>query len=269
MKRMTFTKQLCASVVFSALAVSTTQAQESIIQGWSGSAELGGTVISGNSEASNVSAAIRLGRTIGRWEHLVFGNYFQGNSTSFEDTGETQIVDGQVLPILEAVTGENSNRLAIGWQPRFYWRPRTYVFGILDFEFDEPANIDSSTRQVIGIGHKFFSNDSGFLSVEGGIGNRSTEQVIGPDITGGIGYFGANYLNRINDNVTFNADFRTDFGSDNTYTELGLGLAFSLSSNLAVKISHQIRSNTDITNPTVPDASDTDNVTTVSFVLGI
>ncbi len=277
MKRMTFTKQISAAVVFSALAVSTVQAQDdnALIQGWSGTATLGANSITGNTEASNVNAGIRLGKTVDKWEHLVFGSYFKGDATSLVEKEDangdpvTQTINGQEVQVFVPVKSGNSDRLALGYQPRYYWRPRTYFFGIIDYEKDKPANVDLAARQLIGVGHKFFSNASGFLSAEAGLGNKTTEVVFGDDVSGGVAYFGANYLNRINDNVTLNADFRADFGGDNTYTEIGLGLAFKLSERMALKLSHQTRGNTDITNPTLDSPSKSDSVTTVNLVVDI
>lgn len=279
MKRMTFTKQVSAAVVFSALAVSSVHAQddsESVIQGWSGTATLGGNSISGNVEASNINAGIRLGKTVGKWEHLVFGSYFKGNATVLVDeigddglpVKET-LPNGDVINKKQVIKSGNSDRLAIGYQPKFYWRPRTYFFGIIDYEQDKPANVKLGARQLIGIGHKFFSNASGFLSAEAGFGNKTTEVVAGEDASGGIAYLGANYLNRINNNVTFDANLRADLGGDNTYTEIGLGLAFKLSEKMAVKIAHQTRGNTDITNPSLPDASKSDNATSINLVVDL
>lgn len=279
MKSLTFTKHICASVVFSALAISSVQAQDSavdsVIQGWSGTATLGANSLSGNTEASNITAGIRLGKTIGKWEHLVFGAYFKGDATARvqalnEDGTDKEItVGGQQVKVFTLEKTGNSDRLAVGYQPRFYWRPRTYFFGIIDYEKDKPANISLAARQVIGVGHKFFSNASGFLSGEAGFGNKTTEVVLGDDASGGIAYLGANYLNRINENVTFNADFRADLGGENTYTELGLGLAFKVSERMALKLSHQTRGNTDITDPTLDGASKSDNSTSITLVVDI
>jgi len=242
MKRITFLKHASAVVMVSALTVGNVNAQDSdlasnILQGWSGTASLGASSASGNSEASNINASIRLGKTSGLWEHLVFGAMFKGTSALLvqqrdEVTGEL-VFDDSGFPVREVIKGDNSDRIAIGYQPRYYWRPKTYFFGILDYEKDKPANIKLGSRQIIGIGHKFFSNEFGFLSGEAGVGNKNTKVVYGDNVDGGIGYLGLNYLNRINENVTFNADLRSDFGSDNTFTEIGLGVAFKLSQKMA------------------------------------
>jgi len=279
MKRMTFAKHISAAVVCSALAMSSAHAQdssESLIQGWSGSATLGANSISGNSEASNINAGIRLGKTVGKWEHLVFGSYFKGDATVLVDQLDadgnpvTQLLsNGDTVTLQRAIKSGNSDRLAVGYQPKFYWRPRTYFFGIIDYEQDKPANIKLGARQLIGVGHKFFSNASGFLSAEAGLGNKTTEVVAGEDASGGAAYLGANYLNRINENVTFDANLRADIGGDNTYTEIGLGLAFKLSERMAVKLAHQTRGNSDIKNPTLPDASKSDNSTSINLVVDL
>jgi len=116
---------------------------------------------------------------------------------------------------------------------------------------------------------KFFSDPSGFLSVEAGGGNKNTQLVIGRDQIGGTAYLGSNYLNRVSDNVTFNFDIRVDIGGDNTYTEVGLGLAFKLSQRLAVKLAHQTRGNTDIKNESLESPSSIDTATTFNLVLDL
>ncbi|MFK8082933.1 MAG: YdiY family protein [Granulosicoccus sp.] len=245
---------------------------DSAFNGWSGTATLGATSSTGNSEASNVNGSIRLGKTVERWEHLVFGSVFKGSSSIvIVERGP----DGE--PILgddgrqqrTIVKGDNSDRLALGYQPKFYYRPKTYFFGILDWEQDKPGNIDSATRQILGVGYEFYSNASGFLSAEAGFGNKNTELVVGDDVNGGVGYLGLNFLSRVNENVTFNADMRSDFGSDNTFVELGLGVAFKISEKLAFKIAHFSRSNSDLSSGDSPLDSSSDSVTTINLVIDI
>jgi len=278
MKRISFKTPIGVAAVLYTLVFPTAYAQnvsESLIQGWSGQATLGASSISGNTDANNINAGIRLGKTVGKWEHLVFGSYFKGESTQLVEKRDvngqpvTISVNGEDVQVFTQVVNGNSDRLSIGYKPRYYWRPRTYFFGIIDYEKDKPANVKLVSRQLIGVGHKIFSNPSGFLSVEAGVGNKNLEQVFGDDVSGANAYVGASYLNRINDNVTFNSDFRADLGSDNTYTEINLGLAFKLSERMAVKVSHQTRGNTDIENPKLESPSKIDNATTINLVLDL
>lgn len=276
MKKLILAGAVCMLTASSAFAQSVVDsaagAVGSITDGWSGSATLGATNSTGNAEAQSISGAIRLGKTVGQWEHLVFGSIIRGESTIIVDRLDAQgdpITNADGSPVRDIVTASNSERFALGYQPKFYWRPNTYFFGILDWETDEPANIDSSTRQVIGIGHKFWSTPQGYMSGEVGFGNKILEPVNGSDLSGGIGYLGLNYLNRVSEALTFNADLKADFGGDNTFTELGLGLAYKVSEKMALKLSHFLRSNSDLTNPSNPLDADNDTVTTFNLVFDI
>ena len=274
-----FTKKIGAALVLSALALPTTVlAQDdaspaaSIFDGWSGTASLGATSSTGNAEASNVNGSIRLGKTVDRWEHLLFGSIFKGSSSIVieerDENGEP-ILGDDGRPQRTIVKGDNSDRIALGYQPKFYYTPKTYFFGIIDWEQDEPGNIDTATRQIIGVGHRFYSNESGYLSGEVGFGNKNTDLVRGDDVNGGIGYLGLNFLSRVNENVTFNADMRSDFGSDNTFVEIGLGVAFKVSEKLAFKVSHFSRSNSDLSSGDSPLDSNSDSVTSINLVIDI
>lgn len=276
----TFSKNsLAACVVAGALSLSSnTFAQDtetglgSTFEGWRGTASLGATSSTGNAEASNINGSIRLSKSVNRWEHLVFGTVFKGTSSIViqeRDENGDVILGDDGRPQRTIVKGDNSDRLALGYQPKFYYTPKTYFFGILDWEQDEPANIDSATRQIVGVGHRFYSNASGFLTVEAGLGNKTTDLVLGEDVNGGVGYLGLNFLNRVTENVTFNFDLRSDFGSDNTFVEIGAGVAFKLSEKLALKLSHFSRSNSDLDSGDNPLSSNSDSVTTMNLVIDI
>jgi len=275
---------MAALLMTSALALSSpAAAQEDAVEavgdavsgalsGWSGTASLGASSTTGNSKSSNVNASLRIAKTSGRWEHLVFGSIFKGQSSLVieqTDAAGNPVLADDGNPQLILVNGDNSDRFALGYQPKFYYTDRTYFFGLFDWEQDEPSNIDTATRQVIGVGHRFFSNSTGSLSAELGFGNKTTDLVTGNNVDGGIGYLGVNYLRNISENAIFNADLRSDFGSDNTFVEIGLGLSIKVSQRLAFKIAHFTRSNTDLSAGDSPLNSDSDSVTTLNLVFDI
>jgi len=219
-----------------------------------------------------VNGSIRLIKSFDKWDHVLTASVFKGTSTVLvTQRNEEGVIqrDDAGFPIRDIVEGDNSDRLAIGYQPKYYVNDRLYVFGILDYETDKPGNIDSSSRQLIGLGYSFYRDESGYLSGEFGVGNKSLNPVIGDDLDGAIGYVGVNYLNRITDTVTLNADLRSDFGSDNTFLEIGLGAAFKLSDRFSLKVSHFSRSNTDLKDPSNPIGSSTDSITTLNLVIDI
>jgi len=242
------------------------------LSGWTGTAGLGASFTAGNAESSNINGAIRLIKNYNRWDHVLTASVFKGTSTVLvtERDEEGNVVrDDNGFPVREIVEGDNSDRFTIGYQPKYYFNDRLYGFGILDYETDEPANIDSSTRQIIGVGYSFYRNASGYLSGELGIGNKTLDPVFGDDLDGGIGYVGLNYLNRLSETVTLNADLRSDISGDNTFVEIGLGSTFKLSDRFSLKVSHFSRSNTDLKDPGNPLDSDTDSITTLNLVIDI
>lgn len=272
-------RSIAALLVTGALAFSTASSAQDVkdavtsaFDGWSGTASLGATSSSGNSEASNINGNIRLGKTVGKWEHLVFGSIFKGTSSIViverDEFGDPIVGDdGRVQRTI--VKGDNSDRIALGYQPKYFYNQKTYFFGILDWEQDKPGNIDTATRQIVGVGHRFYSSAAGFLTGEVGFGNKTTALVVGDDVNGGVGYLGLNFLSRVNENVTFNADMRSDFGSENTFVELGLGVAFKVSEKLAFKIAHFSRSNSDLSSGDSPLSSNSDSVTSMNLVIDI
>ena len=247
-------------------------AGEELLTGWTGTAGLGASFTTGNAESSNINGSIRLIKSYAAWDHVLTASVFKGTSTVLvteRDENGAIVRDDNGFPVREIVEGDNSDRLTIGYQPKYYFNDKLYAFGILGYETDEPSNIDTSTRQILGVGYSFYRNESGYLSGEVGFGNKTLDPVIGDDLDGGIGYLGLNYLNRITDTVTLNADLRSDFGSDNTFVEIGLGAAFKLSDNFSLKVSHFSRSNTDLEDPSNPLDSNSDSITTFNLVLDI
>ncbi len=244
-----------------------------VFTGWTGTASLGATFASGNASSDNINGSVRLIKSYERWDHVLTASMFKGTSTVLvtqrDDVTNEVVTDDNGFPVREIVEGENSDRLAFGYQPKYYFSEKLYAFGILDWETDEPANIDTASRQVIGAGYSFYRNASGYLSGEAGFGNKVLDPVFGDDLDGAIAYLGVNYLNRISDTVTLNADVRADIGGDNTFIELGLGAAFKLSDRFSLKVTHFSRSNTDLEDPTNPEASSTDNITSFNLVVDI
>ena len=243
--------------------------------GWKGSVTLGATSSTGNSENTTVTGGLRLSKTIGRWEHLVFGTVNFADTTTvgpaFDPVSGMQSFDPTTgTAVVESDSVTTAERFHIGYQPKYFFIPQTtYVFGILDFEVDEPSNIDSNTRQIVGVGHTFFDTGKSSFIGEAGIGNTLLEPVVGDDLDGAILFLGLHYLNDFTDALTFNADLRIDAGSENNYTELGLGLSFRASTRLSLKLAYFVRSNTDLDNPANPLSSDTDSLTTFNLVFDI
>jgi len=245
---------------------------DEVISGWTGTAGFGASFATGSAESNNVNGSLRLIKTYNRWDHVLTASVFKGSSTTVvtrrNADGEV-VLDDSGFPQRDIIKGDNSDRLTLGYQPKYYFDDKLYAFVILDYEADEPANVDSSTRQIVGVGYSFYRDATGYLAGELGFGNKTLEPVFGDELDGGIAYLGLNYLTRISDAVTLNADLRSDFGSDNTFLEIGLGAAFKLSDRFSLKISHFSRSNTDLDDPGNPLDSSVDSITGLNLVVDL
>ncbi len=269
--------KLLFTAVTSALLLSSVSANadslSDLTDGWSGDASVGATNAAGNSKARSINGAIKLSKSVDKWQHIVFASVLKGESTIVVERrgvdGEVEIDPTTNAPVRDIIKGNNAERYTIGYQPRYQWKEKTYLFGILDWEKDKPANIKTATRQIVGVGHTFWQSGTGFFNGEVGFGNKNLSPVFGDDLDGGIGYVGFNFYNQLTDTTTFNADMKSDFGSDNTFTEIGLGLTFKVSDKMSVKLSHFLRNNTDLANPTNPLDADTDTVTTFNLVFAL
>ena len=253
-------------------AVAQSDQGSSIEEYWSGSASIGATRTTGNSESSVVNGSVRLTKSVNRWEHLVFGSAFKGKTSIVvidRDTNGDVIIDAEGREQRSIVRGNTPDRLSLGYQPRFFYTDKIYIFGILDWERDEPSNIKTATRQILGVGYRFFKDESGLLTGEIGVGKKSSDLVEGDDIDGAIGYLGVNYIKNFTDTATFNADLGSDFGSDNNFVEFGLGLTFKLSDTLNFKIAHFTRNNSNLDSGGSPLSSDNDSLTSINLVFDI
>ncbi len=243
-----------------------------VFAGWTGTVSLGANTSTGSAETSNVNGSLRVGKTSGNWAHWFSVTAFKGESAV---VAPRRGADGEIIlddtgePIVDIVRGDTSDRLAASYQPRYFFSNKTYGFLAFDWEQDEPAGIDVSTRQLIGIGHSFYQDNTGFLSIELGVGNKVLENLSGDELGGAIGYAAANYLYRVNENVTFNADVVGDFGEENRTIDANVGIKFKLTQTLAFGITHFVRSNSDIVNPSNPLSGRRDSVTTLNLVIDI
>ncbi len=255
-------KKLTAAVAGLALMLTgAAHAQSSLLDGWSGSANLGLTFVRGDAESDSVAAGIRISKTVGKWEHLLFGSLIHGSTT---------VVIANPPAPSELIEADSAERLLIGYQPKYYWRPRTYFFGLFDFETDEPGNIDTAFTQIIGIGHKFWTRgEDSYFAGEAGIGNSSLEPEVGPDVDSAILYGALNYRYKFTETALFYSDFRADIGDDNTAIDWNSGVSFKLSSRLAVNLSLLIYGNTDLDDNTNPLDEDFNQVFTAGLVFDI
>lgn len=124
------------------------------LENWSGNLEFGATLTTGQTDSIGGIAALDLKREGLNWAHALLVK------------GEIQETNG-----VRAV-----ERVIASWQPRYNLAPKSYVFGLGQFERDPELGYDARYTAGIGAGWSLASGKALKLSVEGGPALRRTLQ---------------------------------------------------------------------------------------------
>ena len=197
--------------------------------GWTGDAEFGMSLSSGNTKNTTANAKLDLDTVVDRWRHNIFADGYYAED---DDT-------------------KTAERFALGYKPRFFFTNKDYAFGIVRYDQDEFAFIDNRATGVAGYGRQFLSTPKHYLDGELGLGMRKTNYYDNVDTAtldeNELIYFlGGKYSGRISKTARFSETVRVEIGQDNNYIESITSLGVSITGSMSAKISYTIRHNTDV-----------------------
>jgi putative salt-induced outer membrane protein YdiY len=221
-------------------------------QGWDGTVELGALATFGATDTSALSARAAFTFSGQHIEHELIAKLYRSSSESFvirRDAEGNELLDSNGFPIRDIVNNTTNDRRFIGVQPRWFFTQRHYVFALADVEFNEPADIESSTRQVGGIGYKLWKSRRDYVSAAVGIGRKKLVQVSGESEEGAIGYVGVRFKRNIAQNVSWSIDLDSDFGGENRFSEGETSLSWKLRRSMAIKLKYEARFNSNLIRP--------------------
>lgn len=209
---------------------------------WTGEATLGGSVISGNTEGKAVNAGLKLDRVMGKWEHgfRLAADY----SENFGATTQQRIV-------------ANYNTKWFAWE-------RGYVFGLLDFEYDDFLLFDYRLSEAVGVGYRVLQNDRMTWDLEGGPGARQTKFAEGGTENEFIFVLGSDYDYQISEGLKFTNDTSVFIGSQRTTFNNIAALTAQLTERISGRISFEAQHDTSVPLPQVR----TQTATRFSIVYG-
>lgn len=209
---------------------------------WTGEAVIGGSVISGNTEEKAVNAGIRLDRVMGKWEHgfSLLADYSENN-------GQT-----------------TKKRLAANYNTKWFAWERGYVFGLIDFEFDDFQQFDYRLSEAVGVGYRVLQNDRMTLDIEGGPGARQTKFAVGGTENEFIFVLGSDYDFLIRDGLKFTNDTAAFIGSDRTTLSNIAALTAQLTDRISGRFSFEAQHDTSVPVGQVR----TETATRISLVYG-
>jgi len=208
---------------------------------WSGSAELGATVTSGNSDTRNLNGKAEALYERARWRHTTRAEALLA-SDSGEDTAE---------------------RYVASYQADYKKTERSYIYGTVRGEVDKFSGYDYRLSEAVGYGHRFWeAGDKGYFDLEAGPGLRQSKPEDGVREDEAILRMAAKYRNSWTPTTRFSQDVIVESGSDNTFTESVTGLKVRINSALAMKLSVTVKHNS-----SVPiDTEKTDTISAITLV---
>ncbi|MFK8079786.1 MAG: YdiY family protein [Granulosicoccus sp.] len=249
-------KRQIALVVMVLLASTAAHAYEdmpkNLKQGWDGDVQLGALATYGLTDSSAISARTTISFRSARWEHELDSKWYRSASEALVSRRDS---DGEIMrdvndeEIKDLVSSTTNNRRFISGQTRWFFSSKHYLFAIADLDINTPANLESSTRQISGVGYKLYRGKSDLLGAAIGVGRKKRVDVSGASEQGAIGYLAFRYKRKLNDLMTVSFDLNSDFGSENRYSEAETSLTWKLRDPVSLKLKYEARFNSTVIDP--------------------
>ncbi len=190
-----------------------------------GSAALGYLSTSGNTEATNLNALLKIAWDVdGPWKH-----------------------DWNALAI-KASTDDvtTAEAYAAGYKATRDFSETSYLFFTGDWRQDEFSGYDKQVTEAVGYGRRLIDNTRHMLAVEGGVGAKQSDLVTGEELDEAIVRGGLDYLLRLSDTSQFSQELLIEQGDDNRYIESTSALKTRIVGDLALVLSYVIKNNSDV-----------------------
>lgn len=190
-----------------------------------GTANVGGTINSGNSSDRNLAAKFRVFYNSGPWE-------------------STANVNGQAAANESNTTSQN---YTIAAQTRYLFASNNFAFGRGSYTYDRFSPYDIVIAMSVGYGRRIIDTDKLILDLQAGPGNRNSRKTDSRLYKSEfILHTEADMAYKFEDNVKLTQTVTNDIGKGNTYTESETALITGVMKNLDVETSLLIKHNSSI-----------------------
>lgn len=208
---------------------------------FSGTAELGFTKLSGNSNSETLIGKSSLSWHLKPWTHT-----FHMEAKHVSSSGET-----------------TTQQYQIGQRERYDLGNDRYAFGLLRWEQDRFSGYDDQVTAIVGKGLTLLPGPEHNLSIEAGPGYRYDNITDSGHENYLLAYSAVDYKWQLSDTSSFEQQFSVEGTRDNLISRSYTALTVSINSSLALKLSHEIENNT---NPPDDDDENTDTTTAASIL---
>jgi putative salt-induced outer membrane protein len=191
--------------------------------GWSGEASISGSKTTGNTDTTDIGAAIKLAKTDGPWRHKFYTTY---------DLGTASGVD-------------NKNRWTIGYQLDRQISDHLYPLGTSNYFTDDFGSVKNGSYLGAGIGFEAIKTDAMKWDLEAGAGFRSQKTrgtvLVFPVREEEIAFRGSsNFTYQFNDAVSFFNNSEITRSDSDTYIWNDTGITAQVAGNLAARFNFRV-----------------------------
>ncbi|BDM63513.1 hypothetical protein NFHSH190041_09650 [Shewanella sp. NFH-SH190041] len=136
---------------------------------FSGDAELGGTLTTGNSKSASIKGRLDMKHELGQWEnkYLLEALYSENDDGDSEDSTVTQTYQA-------------------GIQGNYRFDPRRYLFANGNYFRDPSTGYNYTVTTALGYGHRLHHSDNAFIDVEIGPGYQYQRLIGAEAATSGV-----------------------------------------------------------------------------------
>lgn len=207
---------------------------------FSGQAELGYTSLSGNSNSETL-----LAKGLASWYNGPWTHQLRAQTKRVEDNNEV-----------------STEQYLLGSRERYSLQGPHYLFGLARWEKERFSGFDSQFTAIFGYGRQLLDGRQQ-LSIEGGPGYRHDDYEGGGSEDLAVGYAALDYGYQLSDTARFVQQFSIEGTENEVTTRSYSAISVALTSQLALKLSHEIKNNS---NPPDEAAVDTDRTTAASIL---
>ncbi|GAB3734808.1 DUF481 domain-containing protein [Silanimonas algicola] len=233
--------------------VATAQDAAAPDRSWSGTAEFGLAIASGNADSETVNGKFAFLREEERW-------FYGINAAALRAESDDQL---------------SANRYEAGLKLGYDFSPQAYLFGTLRHENDDFASFEYQSTASLGVGYRFVDSEATSLLAEIGPGARRVQPIdalLGtPPVltpveaeTDAIVRGSLDFKHQLTANTSLTNLLLAESGGGSTFVQNDLGVAVQMSERYALKAGYQVRHTTE-----VPEGIDrTDTLFTTNLVVG-
>ncbi len=208
---------------------------------WSGEAELGAVVTTGNTETQTINAKGELVNDREKWKHV--GNLEVLNTSDKERT--------------------TAERYLLSAKSDYKIDEASYVFININYEDDRFSGYDYRVSETLGYGRNVIAKPNLTLALEGGPGARQSKLMTGESEDEFIVRLAGDLVWKMSENAEFSQDLSVEAGEEATITKSVSALKAQIVGSLAMKFSYTIKNISDV--PVNTEKTDTETALTLVY----